>query len=376
LEAVLNRKTSFTQSEVLMEHTKLLYSKKAVQRAGEALIIKDIIKVDPDKYRESMLVLSNWRSSHVNALWKITEVLKNSCVKTEKNTVVVKRLKRTPSIISKLQRFDQMKLRNMQDIAGCRAILSTTKNVNKVKRDLNKSREFKVTDYIRSPKPDGYRGIHLITKFKDETNNIVYPVEIQLRSKVQHSWATAVEIVDLFTNQSLKSNEGKKDWLDFFKYISNEFSKIEDQNNEDIPNSLQQSIRLINKLEVHKKFQAFAGSLKLIEDQIEIDSDSYNLLEIDFNNKTISVHNYPLDDFSIAAEEYLKLEKKAAKESGLVVALVSSASINNLKEAYPNYFADSEVFIKNIQSIELENKLKNPSWFLKLLKSSGFSNDN
>ncbi|MFZ8767319.1 RelA/SpoT domain-containing protein [Vibrio harveyi] len=362
-----------------MEHCKLLYSKKAVQRAGEKLIIDNIINDQPEEYKESMQILSNWRSSHVNALKHMVETVHLACDKIDKKHIVVSRLKRTPSIVSKLKRFNKMKLRNMQDIAGCRAILDSTKNVYKLRRELNKSRIFKVTDYIEKPKDDGYRGIHLIGKYKDEENGIDYPVEIQLRSKIQHSWATAVEIVDLFTNQSLKSNDGKKEWLEFFKLVSNEFSKIEGKNHNEFVDSLEQTVTYINRLDVHKKFQAFASSLKTMEKHVEIQDDSYNLIKVDFSQSIVSVWSYPKDSFSEAADNYLKLEKQAAKNREFVVALVSSSSINNLKEAYPNYFADSAVFIDNLKHIEqkyaLEKKMK-PNWFSRWLASAGFTGRN
>jgi len=40
-------------------------------------------------------------------------------------------------------------------------------------------------------------------------------IEIQIRSKLQHIWATAVETVGFFTGQAIKSNEGEKEWNDF-----------------------------------------------------------------------------------------------------------------------------------------------------------------
>jgi ppGpp synthetase/RelA/SpoT-type nucleotidyltranferase len=358
-----------------MEHCKLLYSKKAVQRAGEKLIIDNIINDQPEEYKESMQILSNWRSSHVNALKHMVEKVHLACDKIDKKHIVVSRLKRTPSIVSKLKRFDKMKLRNMQDIAGCRAILDSTKSVHKLRRELNKNRTFKVTDYIEKPKDDGYRGIHLIGKYKDEENGINYPVEIQLRSKIQHSWATAVEIVDLFTNQSLKSNDGKKEWLDFFKLVSNEFSKIEGKTYGELSESLEQTVTYIKRLDVHKKFQAFASSLKTMEKHVEIQDDSYNLIKVDFSKSIVNVWSYPKDSFSEAADNYLKLEKQAAKNREFVVALVSSSSINNLKEAYPNYFADSAVFINNLKRIEQVYAMK-PNWFSRWLTSAGFTGRN
>ncbi|ENM5915644.1 RelA/SpoT domain-containing protein [Vibrio mimicus] len=360
-----------------MEHCKLIYSKKAVQRAGEKLIIDNIINDDPSGYKESMEILSNWRSSHVNALKHMSNVVQVACEKIDKKHIVVSRLKRTPSIINKLKRFEGMKLRNMQDIAGCRAILTTTKNVYKLRRELNKNRIFKVTDYIESPKEDGYRGIHLIGKYED--NGVDYPVEIQLRSTIQHSWATAVEIVDLFTNQSLKSNKGEREWLEFFKLVSNEFSKIEERTKDYDFDSLKLTVSYMKKLNVYKNFHAFASSIKTIEKQMQIVDDSYNLIKVDFSKSTVSVWNYPDVSFSEAASNYLILEKEAAKNPSFVVALVASSSINNLKEAYPNYFADSAVFIKNLKNIEqkyIHYQDMQPSWISRWLALAGFTGRN
>ncbi len=67
-----------------------------------------------------------------------------------------------------------MKLRNMQDIGGCRAIVASIKKLRKVEREHKKRPEFKfrnkqlkIKDLVDSPKEDGYRSVHLIGKFKD-----------------------------------------------------------------------------------------------------------------------------------------------------------------------------------------------------------------
>lgn len=361
-------------TESTVNHLRLKYSKKEVQKAGEILIVKNISKNDPNAYKESMFILSNWRASHIHSLHNITSFLQRIAIYEDRKAIVVKRLKRAPSIVNKLLRFDNMKLRNMQDIAGCRAILSTNKNVYKVFKKLDKLRTFRVKNYIYLPKEDGYRSIHLVCKCDDEEHGekgAKYPVEIQLRSKIQHSWATAVEIVDLFTNQTLKSNEGKKDWLDFFKYISHEFSKLEKVDNKPIDNSMSESIRLIKKLDIYKKFDVYANSLKLIENHINSKTDEYYLINMDLKAKTINLYGFSYNNFDEAAVKYLTLEKKSEKDKKYVIAFVSSKSVSNLKEAYPNYFADSELFIENIRKIENINRRENPSWFLKFLLSTG-----
>ncbi|MBU6438396.1 MAG: hypothetical protein KGQ77_12790, partial [Betaproteobacteria bacterium] len=49
-------------------------------------------------------------------------------------------------------------------------------------------------------------------------------IEVQLRTRLQHAWATAVEIVDAFTGQALKSglklNSGDPKWRRFFALMS------------------------------------------------------------------------------------------------------------------------------------------------------------
>jgi len=185
--------------------------------------------------------------------------------------------------------------------------------------------------------------------------------------------ATAVEIVDLFTNQALKSNEGKKDWLDFFKYISHEFSKLEKINNPPVEDSLNESMRLIKRLGVYKKFEGYAGSLKVIESHFKNEIEGYNLIQINFIEQTVEVTTFPFDQFEAATEAYLKYEKKAAKNTNFIVALVSSHSIDNLKEAYPNYFADSALFVYHLREVEKTYVPESSSVLSKWLSGAGFN---
>jgi len=321
-----------------------------------------------------MQILSYWRAKHVGSLNYITSILYDEALQIDNNAIVAKRLKRSQSIVRKLRRFNTMKLRNMQDIAGCRAIFSKQKYVDKARRVLNKNQDYKVTDYTKNPKNDGYRGIHLICKSTDKISKDTYPVEIQLRTKVQHSWATAVEIVDLFTNQQLKLNNGEQDWLDFFKYVSCGFSHLEGNNEDDIEQSLAMSIKLSKKLNIHKKFKVFAESIKILETSSDVIQSGSNLLIINLESKTIEIKNYPDEDFEIATQDYLINEQIAANTTNYIVALVSLESINGLKEAYPNYFADSKLFLKHMKALEVLYKIQNPSQIFKFFKKFLFEN--
>lgn len=73
-----------------------------------------------------------------------------------------------------------------------------------------------VDDYIADPRSSGYRGTHLIYRYfsdRVETYNGLR-VEVQLRSHLQHAWATAVETVGTFLKQALKASQGHEQWRD------------------------------------------------------------------------------------------------------------------------------------------------------------------
>ena len=110
----------------------------------------------------------------------------------------------------------------MQDIGGFRIVLKDVPALNKaLTMFLNK--EFddftleKINDYVTEPKISGYRSIHFVYKYHstDETYDGLR-VELQIRTKLQHNWATAVETAGLYTQTSLKSNQGDNKWLSFF----------------------------------------------------------------------------------------------------------------------------------------------------------------
>jgi ppGpp synthetase/RelA/SpoT-type nucleotidyltranferase len=189
---------------------KLKYTKQCIIDAGETLSGKTSALVVDYAWE----VLDYWRSLHQTPLHYISKNLTTHARKSDKNALVVRRLKRAPSIFSKLNRENDLTLRKMQDVGGCRAIVSDLAAVLKLSQSFQDSRQHhkleRIKDYITTPKPSGYRGIHLIYKFQsaDPVNQSFngLRIEIQLRSVHQHLWATAVEIVGIITKQSLKSS--------------------------------------------------------------------------------------------------------------------------------------------------------------------------
>jgi len=342
-----------------MVWTKPIYNRTKVDNAGHILTNKEVSQEDIEN---ALTVLNNWRSSHGYPMNTFQARLRQKAKVIDNTSLVVQRLKRVPSIIKKLGREQTktMTLSQMQDIAGCRAVLFDIGKVNQLVDIYRKSRGLKhkrvkkrEKDYIKNPKSDGYRSIHLIYKYKSDKIKTYdgFLIEIQFRSKIQHAWATAIEIVDLFTKQAIKSNEGEEEWKNFFRLVSSAFAKIEEQpevpNTPQDPNILYNEIKSkVEKLKIFSKMDSWSKALKVIEPQLK--EHHFFLLELDVseeNNAKLSVRGYPEEAESLATEHYLEAEKLQSGNLNKDVVLVGARSIEELKKAYLNYFADSKEFL-------------------------------
>jgi ppGpp synthetase/RelA/SpoT-type nucleotidyltranferase len=219
-----------------------IFPRNQVDRAGEVLVGKKARPPDePDPYWE-FRVVNNWRDAHNYPLAKVKANLKGHARKVRKKNIqmyfhevlVASRNKRLASIKSKLHRFPTMQLSQMQDIAGCRAVMRSIKEVRDLV-SLNREKSPHLSraekNYINDPKKDGYRSHHLIYQFQDRPmRDATYNAlrfELQVRTELQHTWATAVEAVGLLTGQALKSNIGSKDWRRLFALTSSEMATRE-----------------------------------------------------------------------------------------------------------------------------------------------------
>lgn len=326
------------------------YSKGEVTRAGKVLI-------DPNASAEQRLhaldIMSSWRAAHAYPMRALLMTLRKKAALIDPKAIVVQRHKRSPSIINKLARFPQMELSRMQDIGGCRAIVANVKDAERLSELLQSGRTrnklHREYNYIQNPKDTGYRGIHLTYKYGGEKEEYKdYFVELQLRSRIQHAWATSVEIIDTFTNQALKSSRGTADWLRFFRVASAEFAKLEKRPiGDDLVgvDTKAELIELSKRLNVVAKLNAFAVSANHIIERSDNKTD-YFLLELSSEGSKILITQYRTSDFSRATQAYLEKEKQAKADGTSDVVLVAAGSMHALHSAYPNYFADSKEFLR------------------------------
>jgi ppGpp synthetase/RelA/SpoT-type nucleotidyltranferase len=343
------------------------HSKGQIDRAGRSLVT--LPKDDPARL-EAITIVDNWRVCHSYPLQIIKMTLFNRARTIDPHALIAQRLKRRPSIEIKLRDNPHMKLSQMQDIGGCRAILKTVGNVKKLlakykayhakspkdRSAWDGSDEF---DYIQNPKPDGYRSVHLIFRFQSAMpKRAVFNgqrVEIQIRSKLQHVWATAVETAQVFTGQALKSKikNASEDWLRFFVLTSAAFSMRERTPNvPGAPNDRNDLVRelreIVQRLDVMQSLRGWNDTIHLLEDAVLPGAYQF-LLELDPNKHTLRVQQFAQNSAGFAQERYEKAEKDTENDPTMQVVLVSVESVDRLHEAYPNYYVDTKDFIAAVE---------------------------
>lgn len=346
-----------------MAWVKPLYSKERVKRAGILLASEDLFSQEFDAIDEAFQILNNWRSSHNYPVNTFQASLRAKLSKLKIEATVAQRLKRTPSIINKLQLNPRMSLSRMQDIGGLRAVVPTITDVNKLWYSFKESRFDHVLvqekDYIAEPKSSGYRGIHLVYKYNNRKGSgpdyESLQVEIQIRNKMQHAWATAVETAGLFLGQALKSSIGSEQWLEFFSYASSAFAILERAPVFEGHRGISEADIFLRTVELERALQVIS-SLDVYKAAINYQNTQdkkvhYFLMCLDPGSRTGSVSGFERGEFQRATELYMEQER-AVVGTGVQVVLVAAQSIDSLKKAYPNYFMDTGLFVARLRRVQ------------------------
>ena len=340
-----------------------IYSKKDVLDAGRVLVQVDC---DEDKMLRALEIVNNWRSSHSFPLNTFQTNLRLTARNIDDNVIVAQRIKRLSSIREKLRRYPQMTLPQMQDIGGCRAIVRTLDKVMMLRKAYRNSKVKhtiqKENNYISHPKESGYRGIHLVWSYHSDRKSTFngLRIEMQLRTKNQHAWATAVETAGTFMQQSLKSSRGERDWLRFFALMGSVIA--EKEKSPYVPNTPTKYAELIGdvrdlatRLNVLHSLQAYGETIKVLEANSDAVGMHYFLMELDAKNEEVEITGYEKSEAEEAAIKYLDIESKIRDIHHKDAVLVSVDSIKALKQAYPNYFLDSSRFLTILQRVTKRN---------------------
>lgn len=361
-----------------MKWIKPAYSREEIDNAGNVLIRKKA--ASKDEVEEATKILDNWRGAHSYPMHVFKVRLKGEAGKVDKKALTAQRLKRVPAVLYKLNRTysnreNHITLFEMQDIGGCRAIMGNVMLVKQLyelhylKANL-KHKRVKTNDYISKPKKDGYRSYHIIYAYHSDKGKKLYNgilVELQFRSKLQHLWATAVEVVGFITQQAIKTNEGDEEWNEFFRLLSSAFAQIEKC--PQVPNTPTDEKELYlaikekeSKLNIVNRLENWTAGLNKMRnwnaelEDSEKESKSrpqiqYFLLELNITENSLLVTAYKEGEETKALEDYNNAEKKHRGEKKYDVVLVGVDTAKELEKAYPNYFADTKEFLVELRKI-------------------------
>ena len=332
------------------------FSKKEISRAGEIMMTSS----SQSEVNSALEKINTWRLHHLRPLKIMRNGLERLCIKHKiKPLFVSQRLKRLTSIQYKLDLNENMGLGGMQDIGGYRAVLKDVNELWELKEVIEsekpKHKLLKINDYINEPKDSGYRSIHYIYEYSSSSDTFSgLRLELQIRTKLQHNWATAVETAGIITNTSLKSSMGPDQWLDFFKIVSSLFAikeevpMLEIHSDKTMKELMVECYQNCKDLKIIEHLKALGATTRHLEKQ-NFPGDYY-LINIDIEKRNVNLNVYDSTSLETATDRYLELEKEIVHSKSAVV-LVSANSLRLLKKAYPSYFLDTSEFLTALEKI-------------------------
>lgn len=340
-------------------------TKGAVTRAGKTLASTGAPQVERVAARE---VANEWRRAHQRPMQTLLMSLRRHAPAVDPKAQVFQRSKRMKSIVAKLEDGRVRDLAAMQDLGGCRAIVTGVPEVDAVVDRLLSSRHEHTlvtnTDYMRSPRQSGYRSRHLVYAYKSRAdpswNGL--RVELQIRTRAQHAWATAVEIMGTFSGEDLKAGKGNRDVLEFFQLMSDAIGASEDLPTIDgAPFDPATTATRLRELELSVQMRRRLATYQVVTQFHSRNAVAYQFLVLALrftDERAPELLIYPYESEAQATERFEQLEASAAGGRDDVV-LVRAGSLDDLRRAYPNYFADSVEFLSYVDAV-LEPAVQEP----------------
>jgi putative GTP pyrophosphokinase len=323
-------------------------SKERINRAGEALRRMTAARDSSELSEEDAKVLDTWRGSHRYILNTFQAILRNRTRGT--GIVVAQRLKRRATIIDKLDREPRMQLARMDDVAGCRLIFPSLKEMQLFRGEFQWARfkhkrrnHLHKYDYIKNPKYLGYRGIHDVYEYRT-TSVKGAPfkgllLELQYRTRCQHAWATTVEIMTHLTGYEPKFNRGDLNHIEFLRLASEIIARTCD---------MPSCFASLKDIELAAAFEAVEAKLHLMpvlrrmqpQETSTAGGSEVFILQIG-KDQGLQVHEYP--NRGAAAPDYFKLEKEHPHDD---IVLVTAESFEGMRDTFRNYFYDVREFVR------------------------------
>lgn len=178
--------------------------------------------------------------------------------------------KSTMAIIDKLKR-ESIRLTQIQDIAGCRIVVDNIKDQEELIKFLCymfQLGEDSIKDRRVYPSY-GYRAVHLIIVIDKK------PIEIQVRTKLQHIWAQISEMLSDRTGVGLKYGDGNQSELNLLHSTSMMVALIEEMEHDKYVSDT-----------VEYSLESFEKNLRRFVEKYEDNKVNQQKMELFFNRVT------------------------------------------------------------------------------------------
>jgi hypothetical protein len=192
-------------------------SKTQVDRLGDRLRKGKSAEAD---FRE----LDAYRRSFAESYEEIVAIVRNA---TEMEPTG-RPAKSTTSIIEKLRR-ETIRLSQMQDIAGCRLVVLDVVTQDQLVERLKSALPKAVVVDRRKQPSFGYRAVHIIAMARNK------PIEIQVRTELQHLWAQLSEKQSDVLDPAIKYGGGDSETRYILSAISGPIAELEDLELQPLP---------------------------------------------------------------------------------------------------------------------------------------------
>ncbi|MDE7120939.1 MAG: GTP pyrophosphokinase family protein [Oscillospiraceae bacterium] len=208
--------------------------------------LNTVAKITPDQQKEIFSVLQEF--IELEHLYEsAAELVKTQLhvydsefgVKFQRNPIhsIESRIKSPQSMMGKLQKKGlelsaKSAQENLMDIAGIRVVCYYIDDIYTIAELLGMQEEYKIIkikDYIKNPKPSGYRSLHVILMVPVylSTKKKEVPVEIQIRTIAMDFWASLEHQLHYKTN-SVVSESLKKELQDCAEIIADTDLRMQD----------------------------------------------------------------------------------------------------------------------------------------------------
>ncbi len=375
-------------------------SRTQATRAGR--VIAQFSEGNPEysetDYSQAIETLQTWRSQFLRPTENAFSCLIHDANQGAVPVVASYRLKRQTSIVKKLcRKHSHYKLGELDDIGGCRLIVNNLTDLRRIVTAIQQDSLLgyegltKHKNYILTPEISGYRSYHYLSRIANpEDPGKNYRIEIQIRTFLEHYWATALETFSEISGINLKDPEVLghtsvappskiKAYQTAFAYVSQLFALQEGtglisgipSNEKDIKSYLQDSTVFHTIID---ELGAAQAEVSAPPQASRTDNTKLFLLEFSPDDQMINVQAF--SDMVAALEAYDKSENPSlsSKDAGIRTkqkrvstdvqahhelelntntVLAYANGRDNLERAYPNYRLDQHHFLEALQGFGL-----------------------